>query len=87
VVPQLWAMARILLIMGLIGVVLVGSTRWKEYGLPQLLALILAFWLLNGCFSIFASPGVWRYQIFLLFVVFAIDCLLIEKICRLAKEE
>jgi protoporphyrinogen oxidase len=83
--PILGPLANILLIMGIIGVVFVGAIRWKEYGLVQLLAVILAFWLLNSAFSIFASPIVLRYQVFPLFVAIAVGAILIERIYQLAR--
>ena len=46
--PVFGAIANILLVMGLIGVALLGAINRKEYGLPQLLTIILALWLLNG---------------------------------------
>jgi hypothetical protein len=70
--------------MGSIGVLFLGAIRWKEYGFPQLLAIILLLWLVNGAFSIFASPIVLRYQVFPIFVAFAVGAILIEKIYRLA---
>jgi len=85
--PILGPIANILLVMGIIGVIFLGAVRWKEYGLAQLLAIILAFWLLNGAFSIVASPVVLRYQVFPLFVAFAIGTILIERIYRMAREE
>jgi protoporphyrinogen oxidase len=83
--PIFGTMANILLLMGLIGVVFLGAIRWKEYGLVQLLAVILALWVLNGAFSIFASPIVLRYQVFPLLVAFSIGAVLIERIYKLSK--
>jgi 4-amino-4-deoxy-L-arabinose transferase-like glycosyltransferase len=85
--PVFGSMANLLLVMGLIGIVFLGRLRWKEYGLPQLLALVTTLWLLNGGFSIFASPVVLRYQVFPLFVAFCIGSILIERIYRLAQRE
>ena len=82
--PVFGAIANILLVMGLIGVALLGAINRKEYGLPQLLTIILALWLLNGAFSIFASPVVLRYQVFPLFVAFIIGALMVERIYKLA---
>jgi hypothetical protein len=83
--PIFGAVANILLVMGLIGVAYVGAVKWKEYGLPQLLAIVAALWLINGAFSIFASPVVLRYQVFPLFVAFGVGAILIERIYQLAK--
>jgi protoporphyrinogen oxidase len=83
--PAFGSMANILLIMGLIGVVFLGAVKWKEHGLVQLLAIVTVFWLLNGAFSIFASPVVLRYQVFPLFVAFSVGSVLIERIWRLSK--
>jgi protoporphyrinogen oxidase len=85
--PVFGSMANLLLILGIIGVIFVGAIRWKEYGIPQLLAIILAFWLLNSAFSIFASPIVLRYQVFPLFVSFIVGAILIERIYQMAKAE
>ena len=78
------AMANILLVMGLIGVIVLGAVRWRDYGVPQVLAVVLLFWLANSAFSIFASPIVLRYQVFPLLVAFCIGAVLIEKIYKLA---
>jgi hypothetical protein len=83
--PVFGAMANILLIMGLIGVAYLGAVKRKEYGLPQLLTIVLVLWLVNGAFSIFASAIVLRYQLFPLFVAFTIGALMIERIYKLAK--
>jgi len=83
--PVFGAMANILLVMGLIGVALLGAVKRNEYGLPQLLTLILVLWAVNGAFSIFASAIVLRYQVFPLFVAFTIGAILIERIYKLAK--
>ena len=85
--PVFGAMANILLVMGLLGVAWLGALKWKEYGLPQLLTIVLALWLFNGAFSIFASPVVLRYQVFPLFVAFAVGAMLIERIYKLAQAE
>jgi len=83
--PVFGAMANILLIMGLIGVAYLGAVKRKEYGLPQLLTVVIVLWVVNGAFSIFASAIVLRYQLFPLFVAFVIGTLMIERIWKLAK--
>ena len=83
--PVFGTMANILLVMGLIGVIFLGAVRWKDYGVPQVLAVVLLFWLANSAFSIFASPVVLRYQVFPLLVAFCIGAVLIEKIYKLAQ--
>jgi hypothetical protein len=85
--PVFGAMANILLVMGLIGVAFLGAVKRKEYGLIQFLILVLALWLANGAFSIFASPIVLRYQVFPLFVAFVVGAIMIERIYKLAKQE
>ena len=85
--PILGPIANIFLVMGLIGGAFVGAIQWKEYGLIQLLALILGFWVFNTTFSIFASPVVLRYQIFPLFVALAVGFILIERIYQKARTE
>lgn len=84
--PVFGAIANILLVMGLIGVAWLGAVKRKEYGLPQLLTMVLVLWVVNGVFSIFASAIVLRYQLFPLFVAFTIGALMIERIYNLAKE-
>jgi hypothetical protein len=83
--PVFGAVANVLLVMGLIGVVFLGAVRWKEYGVAQLLAVVLTLWLANSAFSIFASPIVLRYQVFPLLVAFCVGAVLMEKIYKLAK--
>ena len=85
--PVFGSVANLLLIMGLIGVVFLGAVHWKEYGLPQILAVILTLWLANSAFSIFASPIVLRYQVFPLLVAFCVGSILMERIYKLAKAE
>jgi protoporphyrinogen oxidase len=83
--PVFGAMANILLIMGLIGVAFLGAVKRQEHSLIQFLILVLALWLINSGFSIFASPIVLRYQVFPLFVAFVVGALLIERIYKLSK--
>jgi protoporphyrinogen oxidase len=83
--PIFAAMVNILLLMSLIGMIFLNAIRWKEYGLPQLLGLVLLLWLLNSGFSIFASPVVLRYQAFPILIFFSVATLLMERIYRLAK--
>jgi hypothetical protein len=79
------AMVNILLIMGLIGMIFLDAIKWKEYGLPQLLGLVVLLWILNSGFSIFASPVVLRYQAFPLLIFFAVSVFLIERIYKMAQ--
>jgi protoporphyrinogen oxidase len=83
--PTFAAMVNVLLIMGVIGIVFLGGIKWKEYGLPQLLSLVVLFWLLNSGFSIFASPIVLRYQAFPILIFFTVAIVLMERIYKLAK--
>ena len=82
--PVFSAVVNLLLILGLISMVVLNGVRWKEYGLPQLLCLVLTLWVLNGGFSIFASPIVMRYQVFPVLLFFPVAALLIERIYRMA---
>jgi len=85
--PIFATIVNILLIMGLIGIILLNAIRWKEYGLPQLLGLVLLFWILNASFSIFASPIVLRYQAFPLLVFLTVASVLFERIYHIAMTE
>jgi len=85
--PIFGAIVNVLVVMGLIGLVFLNAVHWKEYGLPQLLALVVLLWLLNSGFSIFASPVVLRYQAFPIFVFFIIGVVLMERIYKLATAE
>jgi protoporphyrinogen oxidase/4-amino-4-deoxy-L-arabinose transferase-like glycosyltransferase len=85
--PVFASTVNILFLMGLIGVISLGALQWKEYGLPQLLGVMVVFWLVNCSFSIFASPIVLRYQVFPLFAAFAVGAILIERIYQLARTE
>jgi protoporphyrinogen oxidase len=85
--PIFAAIVNVLLVMGLIGMAFLNAIRWKEYGLPQLLGLILILWLLNSAFSIFASPVVLRYQAFPILVFFAVGAFLMERIYIMATTE
>ena len=78
------AVVNVLFLLGLIAILLLNAIRWKEYGFPQLMGLILLFWLLNGAFSIFASPIVLRYQAFPILVFFTVGATLIERIWIMA---
>ncbi|HMG67405.1 MAG TPA: hypothetical protein VK588_06960, partial [Chitinophagaceae bacterium] len=81
--PTFAAMANALLIIGVIGIVFLGGIKWKEHGLPQLLSLVVLFWLLNSGFSIFASPIVLRYQAFPILIFFTFALVLVERIYKL----
>ena len=92
--PKAWAttwypvfstVVNIVFILGLISMLMLGVIRRKDYGFPQLIGLILAFWLLNAVFSIFASPIVLRYQYFPLLLFFPMAVLFMEHIIKLAR--
>jgi len=85
--PIFAAMVNILLIMGLIGMVFLNAIKWKEYGLPQLLGLVVLLWILNSGFSIFASPVVLRYQAFPILIFFTVAAILMERIYKMAQTE
>jgi len=78
------AVINIVFILGLISMLLLNVVRWKDYGLPQLMGLILLFWLINGAFSIFASPVVLRYQYFPLLLFFPMSAIFMEHIIKMA---
>jgi protoporphyrinogen oxidase len=83
--PAFGALANVLLVMGVVGVIFLGLLKWREYGNPQLLLLVCSFWLFNSLFSIFASPIVLRYQVFPLFLSFMLGTILVERICQMAR--
>jgi hypothetical protein len=85
--PIFTTIVNVLLVMGLIGMVFLNAIRWKEYGLPQLLALVTILWILNSGFSIFASAIVLRYQAFPILVFFAVGAVLMERIIKMAMTE
>ncbi|HTR29187.1 MAG TPA: NAD(P)-binding protein [Puia sp.] len=82
--PVFVALVNLLFIMGLIGTVVLGAVKRKEYGLPQLLEVALVLWLLNCGFSIFASPIVLRYQTFPMLVFLPLGLLMVERIWKMA---
>jgi hypothetical protein len=85
--PIFAAVVNVIFVLGLIAMILLNAVRWKDYGLPQLLAMTLLFWLLNSAFSIFASPIVLRYQFFPLLVFFVMGVIFMEKIIKMAMEK
>ncbi len=82
--PIFSAVTQIILLMGVFSLLLLNAVKWKEYGLPQVLILVLLFWAANCTFSVFASPIVLRYQAFPILIFFAISTLLIERIVKMA---
>jgi len=82
--PVFVALVNLVFLMGLIGVVVLGAIKKKEYGLPQLLVIALLLWLLNCGFSIFASPIVLRYQTFPMLVFLPLGALMVERIWKMA---
>lgn len=83
--PVLGAVANILLVLGFFSLAFLGSLRWKEYGLPQLLVVVMTLWVVNCLFSIVASPVVLRYQVFLILVAFTVGTLLMDRLYLLTK--
>jgi len=82
--PVFVALVNLLFIMGLIGTLLLGAIKRKEYGLPQLLSMAVVFWVLNCGFSVFASPIVLRYQTFPMLVFLPLGVLMVERIWKMA---
>jgi protoporphyrinogen oxidase len=82
--PVFIALVNLVFIMGLIGILVLGAIKKKEYGLPQLLGVALLLWLLNCGFSIFASPIVLRYQTFPMLVFLPLGVLMVERIWKMA---
>jgi hypothetical protein len=82
--PVFVALVNLVFLMGLIGVVMLGAIKKKEYGLPQLLAVAMMLWLLNCGFSIFASPIVLRYQTFPMLAFLPLGLLMVERIWKMA---
>lgn len=82
--PVFVALVNVVFIIGLVGMLALGAIKRKEYGLPQLLGIALAFWLLNCGFSIFASPIVLRYQTFPMLVFLPLGALMVDKIWKMA---
>lgn len=85
--PIFSTVVNIVFILGLISLVILGVISYKDYGFPQLVLLILVFWILNAAFSIFASPIVLRYQYFPLLLFFPMAAIFMEHIIRLAREK
>ncbi len=82
--PVFSAVINIVFILGLVSMLMLNGIHWKEYGLPQLVGLILLFWILNAGFSIFASPVVLRYQYFPLLIFFPMAAIFMEYIIKMA---
>jgi hypothetical protein len=82
--PIFGTMVNMILVLGLLGLLFLKGVRWRDYGLPQLLALVGVLWVLNAGFSIFASPVVLRYQAFTLLIYVAVGSLVVERIWRMA---
>jgi hypothetical protein len=82
--PIFGSLVNVVFLLGIIGMIYLKAIKWKEYGFPQLLGIILVLWLLNGCFSIFASPVTLRYQLFPILVCFSAGLLMVEKIWKLS---
>jgi hypothetical protein len=82
--PIFNALVNVLFVIALIGIIVLNTIKWKDYGLPQLLSMAATFWLLNCGFSIIAAPVVLRYQIFPVIVFFTLSVLMVEKIWKLS---
>jgi len=82
--PIFSTVVNIVFILGLVSMLMLGVIRRKEYGLPQLVGLILVFWLLNATFSIFASPVVLRYQYFPLLLFFPMAAIFMKYVINMA---
>ncbi|HMI60262.1 MAG TPA: hypothetical protein VK518_05120 [Puia sp.] len=85
--PVFSTVVNIVFILGLVSMLILGVIRRKDYGLPQLVGLILGFWLLNASFSIFASPIVLRYQYFPLLLFFPMAAIFVEHTIKIAMEK
>lgn len=82
--PIFSAVINIIFILALVSILLLGVVRWKDYGLPQLVGLVLSLWLINAAFSIFASPIVLRYQFFPILLCFTMGTLFMEHVIKMA---
>jgi hypothetical protein len=51
---------------------------------PGILWLAAGLWLVNFCFSVFASPIALRFQVFPVLIYLSVALLLIEQICKVA---
>jgi protoporphyrinogen oxidase len=71
----------------LVGIALFNGYRQSGSPLPKILLLVLTLWLLNTCFSIFASPVVIRYQIFPVLVAFCLSLITSEAIYQFGIQE
>ncbi|MDO6433062.1 NAD(P)/FAD-dependent oxidoreductase [Flavitalea sp. BT771] len=77
--PIFAALANLLLLIHLAGLIFFGQFRLSEAG-TRLLLVTVTLWLMNSAFSIFASPIVLRYQVFPVLLSFSIALLAGEKI-------
>lgn len=80
--PVFSVLVNVLLLIHLIGLLVFGTLKQQKNGLPKLLLLALALWVLNAGFSVIASPIVLRYQLFPILVSFCIALLTGETIYR-----
>ncbi|MBN9383525.1 MAG: NAD(P)-binding protein [Chitinophagaceae bacterium] len=80
--PIFSVLVNLLLLIHIVGLFVFGSLKRQKTVLPRLLALSLTLWLLNGCFSIFASPIVLRYQVFPILILFCMALLVGDIIYR-----
>jgi len=78
--PVFSALVNLLLVIHLAGLLLFGLLKNRDAIFSRTLLLILALWILNMGFSIFASPIVLRYQVFPVLVSFFAAIIIGEKI-------
>jgi hypothetical protein len=77
--PIFAALANLLLLIHLAGLICFGQFKLSQTG-TRLLLIVVALWLMNSAFSIFASPIVLRYQVFPILLSFCLALLAGEKI-------
>jgi len=76
--PILATLINCCFVLGCVGFLVFGGIRKTKKGFTNILLLISIFWLLNGAFSIFASPPVLRYQVFPIMLCFTFSVFLLE---------
>jgi len=83
--PILAALINCCFVIGCIGFLVFGGTQKAKKDFSRILLMISIFWLLNGTFSIFASPLVLRYQVFPIMICFTLSAFLLEFILKADK--
>lgn len=76
IIPVLLALINLLFLLSTIGFLVLGGLKTCSLYFYRLLLLMLATWVINGCFSVFASPIVLRYQLFPMIITFTFTVLL-----------